>query len=130
MDFRIELFVSDVETSVRFYEAALGFRLDRRDEDYASLRRGQAMLGLGAVAKLPEDGPGPGFTQARVSGARGAGVEIVLEVEDLDDALARFEGAGGRLAEPIRTRPWGLRDFRIVDPDGYYIRVTTAADGG
>ncbi len=126
MDFRIELFVSDVETSVGFYEEALGFRLDRLDADYASLRRGKAVLGLGAMTKLPEDGLGPGFTQARVSDERGAGVEIVLEVEDLDDALARFEAAGGRLAEPIQRRPWGLRDFRVVDPDGYYIRITTA----
>ena len=125
MDIRIELFVSDIETSIRFYEEALGFLLDRRDDDYASLRRGRAILGLGAMTKLPEDGPGPGFTQARVSRERGAGVEIVLEVEDLDDAIARFEAAGGRMAEPIRTRPWGLRDFRIVDPDGYYLRITT-----
>ena len=28
------------------------------------------------------------------------------------------EAAGGRMAEPIRRRPWGLRDFRVVDPDG------------
>jgi hypothetical protein len=28
------------------------------------------------------------------------------------------------LAEPLTDRPWGLRDFRVVDPDGYYLRVT------
>ena len=52
-------------------------------------------------------------------------MEIVLEVEDLDEAYAGFERAGERVAEPIRTQPWGLRDFRLVDPDGYYLRVTT-----
>ncbi len=122
MDFRIELFVADLDTSIRFYEVALGFGLDRREDDYASLRQGQAVLGLGAVSKLPLDGPGPGFTQSRVADERGAGVEIVLEVED---AYARFARAGERVDEPIRTQPWGLRDFRIVDPDGYYLRITT-----
>jgi hypothetical protein len=37
----------------------------------------------------------------------------------------RSKRAGERVVEPIRTQPWGLRDFRIVDPDGYYLRVTT-----
>lgn len=26
---------------------------------------------------------------------------------------------------PLRLRPWGLKDFRIVDPFGYYLRVTS-----
>jgi predicted enzyme related to lactoylglutathione lyase len=52
-------------------------------------------------------------------------VEIVLEVEDLDEALERVERAGVALIEHARERPWGLRDFRIADPDGYYLRVTT-----
>jgi lactoylglutathione lyase len=125
MDLRIELFVADLDRSIRFYELALGFTLERREQDYASMRRGQAVLGLAVVTKLPPDGPGPGFTQTRVANERGAGVEIVLEVEDLDEAYAGFERAGERVAEPIRTQPWGLRDFRLVDPDGYYLRVTT-----
>lgn len=127
MRFRLELFVADVDASVAFYERALGFRLVRRDPGYASLRRGDAELGLGAAEKLPAGGDGPGFTQERVAGARGAGVEIVLEVEDLGDALEAVRAAGHTVVEPIRARPWGLEDFRLTDPDGYYIRVTTAS---
>lgn len=26
--------------------------------------------------------------------------------------------------EIVRDRPWGLRDFRITDPDGYDLRIT------
>ena len=124
MRFRLELFVDDLEASIRFYETALGFSLVRRDADYASLRRGAAILGLGAIAKLPVDADGPGFTQARLTGVRGAGVEIVLEVQDVDAALEDVTRAGGRVVEPLRDRPWGLRDFRLIDPDGYYLRVT------
>lgn len=124
MRFRLELFVENLDASIRFYEAALGFKLVRRDADNASLERGDAVLGLGPIAKLPADAEGPGFTQARLAGERGAGVEIVLEVDDLDAALEDVTRAGGRVVEPVRDRPWGLRDFRLIDPDGYYLRIT------
>ena len=126
MRLRIELFVDDLDTSIGFY-AALGFAVERREHDYASLRWGDAVIGLGPAAKLPETGPGPGLTQERLAGARGAGVEIVLEVEDLDAALAVVRAAGHPLADPPQDRPWGLRDFRLADPDGYYLRITTSA---
>jgi hypothetical protein len=28
------------------------------------------------------------------------------------------------LAATLTDQPWGLRDFSVVDPDGYYLRVT------
>jgi lactoylglutathione lyase len=121
---RIELFVDDLDTSIGFY-AALGFAVERREHDYASLRWGDAVIGLGPIAKLPPSGPGPGFTRERLAGVRGAGTEIVLEVDDLDVALAAVHAAGHALAEEPTDRPWGLRDFRLADPDGYYIRITT-----
>ena len=66
----------------------------------------------------------PGFTQSRLAAGRGAGVEIVLEVDDLD-AVYESCAAAGVVAEGLTDRPWGLRDFRFTDPDGYYVRVTT-----
>jgi lactoylglutathione lyase len=33
--------------------------------------------------------------------------------------------SGYPLAAPMQDRPWGLRDFRVADPDGYYLRITT-----
>jgi catechol 2,3-dioxygenase-like lactoylglutathione lyase family enzyme len=129
MSFRIELFVNDVDASIRFYQRALGFRVVRREADYASLELGDAVLGLAPIMKLPACGEGPGFTRARLAGVRGAGVEIVLEVSDVDTAAEAAVEAGYRLVEPLRERPWGLRDFRVVDPDGYYLRITTPDAG-
>lgn len=39
------------------------------------------------------------------------------------EVRSKVRSAGGEI-EPISDRLWGLRDFRLVDPDGCYIRVT------
>ncbi|WP_213002346.1 VOC family protein [Winogradskya consettensis] len=134
MRLRMELFVDDVDVSVDFYCDVLGFEVDRRAEDYVSLRRGQVVLGLGPVAKLPEQAEGRGFTRQRLTGGKGAGVEIVLEVDGLDELRALYERCQQRAAisEEWGLRPWGLHDFRLADPDGYYLRIThsdSAAQG-
>ena len=81
---RFELFVTDIDESIRFYTAVLDFGLQRRDDGYASLVRDRARIGLGLISMVPEFGTGPGFTQERVSACRGAGVEIVIEVRDIE----------------------------------------------
>lgn len=120
---RLELFVRDMDVSIDFYCRVLGFELARREEGYASVRSGGVVLGLGPIAKLPlEEGY---FTQGRVASDRGAGVEIVLEVDDVVAFHKRLRDTGYRILEPLQDRPWGLTDFRIADPDGYYLRPTS-----
>src|SRR5688572_20125354 len=80
----MELFVDDLDASIAFYTDVLGFRVDRRDADYVSMRRGTVVFGLGPVAKLPERGAWPGFTRQRLAADRGAGVEIVLELDNVE----------------------------------------------
>lgn len=121
---RLELFVEDMEASIAFYIQVLAFEVTRNEPgDYASLRWGNAILGIGPVAKLPEEG---GYFGRDISSLRrGLGVEIVLEVDDIEEWVARVEGSGHPILEPLQDRPWGLRDFRMADPDGYYLRITS-----
>jgi uncharacterized glyoxalase superfamily protein PhnB len=58
---------------------------------------------------------------------RGYGVEIILTFRDLDAALA-IASRGGTVVAPIERRPWGLRDFRVLDPYGFYVRCTEPHD--
>jgi len=51
----------------------------------------------------------------------------------LDDAKVHYFIGRYRTAKDsgwpvcdLALQPWGLRDFRLVDPDGYYVRVTSA----
>lgn len=124
MRLRAELFVDDVEASVSFYTEALGFAVVRRSPDYVSIRRGQVVLGLGPVAKLRADGPG--LTAPPAAADKGAGVEIVLELDDLEELTAAHQACRAHTdrVEELQQRPWGLWDFRVHDPDGYYLRLT------
>jgi catechol 2,3-dioxygenase-like lactoylglutathione lyase family enzyme len=112
---RLELFVEDMAASIAFYTQVLAFEVVRHElEDYASLRWGTAVLGIGPVAKLPEEG---GYFGRDISfHRRGLGVEIVLEVDDVEEWHARVVTSGHPILESLQDRPWGLRDFRIADP--------------
>ncbi len=124
MGLRLELFVEDMETSIGFYTRVLGFEVIRNEPgDYASLRNGGVVLGIGPISKLP--GEGGYFTRAIASLRRGLGVEIVLEVDDVEGWHRRVVASGHPVFERPQERAWGLRDFRIIDPDGYYLRLTS-----
>jgi len=125
MRVRFELFVREMGVAVAFYTGVMGFDLIREEHGYSSLRRGEVILGLGPISKLPAEGGY--FTRDIAERRRGLGVEIVLEVEDLDAYHARILASRYEIFEPLRERPWGLRDFRVVDPDGYYLRITSRA---
>jgi lactoylglutathione lyase len=125
---RLELFALDMEASIAFYTRVLGFELTRHEPgDYASLRLGGVALGIGPVAKLPEKG---GYFGREIAALRrGLGVEIVIEVDDVVGWPEEATRSRHPILEPLQERPWGLRDFRISDPDGYYLRVTSRPPG-
>ena len=126
MSVRFELFVQDMDQAIAFYSHILGFEVLRREEDYASLRNGTCILGLGPIAKLPEERGGY-FTRSKLRSARGLGVEIVLEVDDVHAAYEHVQSCGYPIEGPLQKRNWGLTDFRLADPDGYYLRITSRA---
>ena len=119
---RFELFVADRPRSIGFYEEALGFRLQSaaaRSSAYVQIVNGNVKIGLCDVKSLSAKH----YFRTIASDRPGLGVEIVFEVADLEQYERRAQLAGA-IYEPLRERPWGRRDFRVVDPDGYYVRVT------
>jgi catechol 2,3-dioxygenase-like lactoylglutathione lyase family enzyme len=122
----VEFHVADFETSLAFYEA-LGFRVVRRWEDWARLDRDGADLVLQGDAYVR--GKDHYFTPHLDRSPRGVGVEVVIEVADIDAVYAAAKAAGMRIVKDIQDRPWKARDFRLADPDGYFIRITSPLDG-
>jgi len=121
MTLRFEIFPDDLDVTVDFYMRVLRFRLtaDRRDQqdEYVSLQRGS--VSVGAVRRVVPD--------VRAARLPPAGVELVLEVDDVVAERDRVTAAGWPLVEDLQDRPWGLKDFRILDPAGYYLRITDRA---
>jgi catechol 2,3-dioxygenase-like lactoylglutathione lyase family enzyme len=128
---RFELFVDDVDASVRFYVANLGLvpPSDWDADGYVPLNAGAVTIGVQRAANLSPDHY---FSPGRLSGARGVGVEIVIEVDDIDryhEMATSWSALHGGDVAPLTDQPWGLRDFRITDPDGYYLRITSRLRG-
>lgn len=118
---RIEIFVHDIDRSVDFYERVLGFTRETASPDYVAIRHGAALIGIGAMSHLSAGHP----LKSSAGERSGLGVEIVLEVDDVEVAFVAARTTGHPLLSPLQDRPWGQRDFRLADPDGYYIRVTS-----
>jgi predicted enzyme related to lactoylglutathione lyase len=120
MALRLELFPDDIDASVDFWVRVMAFAItvDRRatPEPYASLVRGDVRIGL--VRREA------GGARAREARRPPLGVEIVLEVEAIHEERDRILATGWQLDEDLQDRPWGLADFRLLDPAGYYVRVT------
>jgi len=116
-----EIFPDDLDVIVDFCTRVLLFRLaaDQRSEPspYVALQRDDVRIGAARRA-------GPDARTARMPPA---GVELVLEVDDVLAERDRVIAAGWPLAEDLQDRPWGMKDFRILDPAGYYLRITDRA---
>lgn len=122
MSLRLELFVSDLEKSGDFYTRVLGFERLKGNAEYVSVRSGSVVIGLGQAAKLnAKHYFNPELQQDR----RGLGAEIVLEVDDVRAYFDKVKASGYKIATPLWKQSWGATDFRIVDPDGYYLRITS-----
>jgi catechol 2,3-dioxygenase-like lactoylglutathione lyase family enzyme len=118
MELRVELFVASLDVFADFYTSVLGFAVtdDRRQSrsPYLAVRRDEVRIGAVPVA-------GGIDHSAR---AVPVGTELVLEVDDLAAERDRVVAAGWPLESDLRARSWGLTDFRLHDPDGYYLRFT------
>lgn len=123
MKLRLELFVENIEKSKEFYSDVLGFSLPKdTNKNYIPVRKGDVVLGLGEMENLPENHP----LKVPRGQQIGLGVEIVLEVEDIKDVYNKVVEKEYPIQTELTKRPWGLEDFRIIDPDGYYLRITSS----
>ena len=104
----VELPVADIAAVKAFYEAAFGWSLTGFGPTYAATTTGDTDLGLQADAAEATQAPLP-----------------VIDVPDLEAALAAVEAAGGRIVRPIFAFPGGRR-FHFLDPSGNELAAVTA----
>jgi lactoylglutathione lyase len=121
---RVELFAADLDRSLAFY-GRLGFDLVRRWGGWALVERRGSRLAIQDDAYIRDHEHY--FTPFIDRVPRGVGVEVTVDVADRDDLEKLYETAqrAGCVVRELRDRPWGATDFRIADPDGYFVRFTT-----
>lgn len=120
--FRLELFVRDLEKTLAFYREVLGLEVLARKEHAATVCVNNSKLLLTEDSRLKEDHY---FDRHSLEGRRGVGVEMVVEVDDVHAMQEQVQAAGYAIYEPLMEQSWGSTDFRVVDPDGYYVRITS-----
>ena len=108
----MEFLVRDLQLSLRLY-SAIGFTLERRDDRFAALRWDDRRLFLDERPDLPPH-QGPSRTNIRIM------------VPDVDAMWSRVQSLGLRIDQAIGNRYYGLRDFTVVDPDGFGLRFASS----
>lgn len=96
----VELPVQSTTTTKAFFAAAFGWTFADYGPTYAATQTGETDLGL--------QGDRDEWTSTPLA---------VIEVDDLEAALAAVTGAGGTISQPIFAFPGGRR-FHFRDPNG------------
>lgn len=117
---KFELATTNPSRDTAFY-SELGFRVVAKTSyGYVTLKSGHVVIALSPVAKIDL----PDIASLSKVRRPPIGVEIVLyTTEDLEEEHTRLKRLGLKPTD-IRLQPWGVRDFRITDPGGYYIRIS------
>ena len=117
---KFELATTDPSRDTAFY-SKLGFSVVAKTSyGYVTLKSGPVVIALSPVARI-NSGDTASLSKLRHPPV---GVEIVLyTAENLEEKHARLKSLGLNPTD-IRLQAWGVRDFRITDPGGYYIRIS------
>jgi catechol 2,3-dioxygenase-like lactoylglutathione lyase family enzyme len=116
-----QFLVANLDESLAFYEQRLGFSRDFIHEDfYASVSRDGATIHLKCAPKLEAD---------RAHRLAGEHLDAFLSVSGVTELHEELVARGAPITRPLERRPWGTRDFYVVDPDGY-ILCFSEVDGG
>jgi uncharacterized glyoxalase superfamily protein PhnB len=114
------LTVKDLEKSLAWYTDILGFGVDQKHERdgkmmAVSLKAGDVRLLIG------RDDGAKGWDRAK-----GEGLSLMVTTsQNVDEVANRIKAAGGTLAMEPADMPWGARVFRIKDPDGFNIAISS-----
>jgi uncharacterized glyoxalase superfamily protein PhnB len=114
------LTVKDLEKSLAWYRDALGFTVDQTHE-----RGGKAIavsLKAGVVRiLLNQDDGAQGWDRAK-----GAGFSLqITTAQNIDEVASRVRRAGSTLDSEPTDMPWGARAFRLRDPDGFRLVISS-----
>jgi catechol 2,3-dioxygenase-like lactoylglutathione lyase family enzyme len=110
MRFQFVFEAKNYDSAVRFYREGLGLSVERawdRDAD-----RGSIFRAADGFIEVVSDSMG-------LRGPRGIGVAI--QTEHVESRYRRVLSTGLAVERKLENRPWGTREFFLLDPDGYAV---------
>ncbi|MEA2165295.1 MAG: hypothetical protein QOK37_3422 [Thermoanaerobaculia bacterium] len=114
------LTVNDLQKSLAWYQDVVGFAVGRKHERdgklvAVSLSAGdvQILLGQDDGAKGWDRPKGEGFS-----------LRITTD-QNIDELANQIKARGGSLELEPTDMPWGARVFRVKDPDGFKIAISS-----
>jgi uncharacterized glyoxalase superfamily protein PhnB len=111
---------ADVLATVRYFEQTLGFKQQWLWGDppvYAGVRAGGALLYVTHDPALAST-----IKERRLS------PDIFLWVNDIDSVYSQHRSASADIAEELTTRPWGVRQYVVREPNGYLLKVAESLE--
>jgi len=115
----VSLTVKDLQRSLVWYQA-VGFTVDRKMERDGKLR-GVALVAGDVRLNINQDDGAKGWD--RIKG-EGFSLNITID-QSVDEIAQRIKSRGGALDSEPADMPWGVRMFRLRDPDGFKLAIST-----
>lgn len=110
----VTYYVTDIEKTAKFYEA-LGFRIGKQEADSLIVY----VNWFGITFRTADAAGVDEFKSEFETSAKGAGSFLNMKVANADKAYSEAVAAGVQpTSEPV-DKPWGSREFAVIDPDGY-----------
>ncbi len=98
--------VSNLDASLGYYVKILGFAEDFRFGEYAGVKLGKVSIHLCAHT----------FHERPVGGG-----SAYIFSDEIDSYYETVTKNGAQVKAPIEDRPYGMRDFTLIDPDGNHL---------
>ena len=112
--------VKDLQKSVAWYRDVVGFTVDQNMERDGKLRAVRLKAG-GVVILLNQDDGAKGWERRKYEG-----ISFQLTTaQSIDDIANRIKANGGTLDTEPADMPWGVRMFRLRDPDGFKLAISS-----
>lgn len=104
------LAVKDLAAAADYFKSKLGFDLDFTSPGWEFLSFGDFKVMLGECSDE---------MTAEATGNHSWFAHCL--VENVDEVYAEFNERGAAILSRIANKPWGIRDFTVITPDGHRI---------
>ena len=114
------LTVKDLEKSLAWYRDVVGFTVDQKHERAGKLMAVSLKAGDVRILINQDDGA------KGLDRVKGDGFSLQFTTDqDIDEIAKRIRSHGNKLESEPANMPWGARVFRLHDPDGFKLVISS-----